>query len=146
MAKKKRYSSYKNPPKLKKKRYSYVVNPAKSTKVTVKKEFDGLFGHVVTIKSGNVTIKNSDLDFTFTIPFDDDPEANEAEIEIYNLSATTIAQLKKGECASTIAKKYKSIGCTLSFIMKNNNNTKVLSKKGDWRTMKIGAKVLVGYK
>lgn len=54
--------------------------------------------------------------------------------------------VKKGECASTIAKKYKSIGCTLSFIMKNNNNTKVLSKKGDWRTMKIGAKVLVGYK
>lgn len=54
--------------------------------------------------------------------------------------------VKKGENASTIAKKYKSLGCTLSFIIKNNNNTKVLSKKGDWKTMRIGAKVLVGYR
>lgn len=106
MAKKKRYSTYKKAPKVKKKLYSNIINPAKSTKVTVEKEFEGLFGHVATIKSGDVTIKNSELDFTFSVPFDDDPEANEAEIEIYNLSSTTIAQLKKGQ-KITITAGYK---------------------------------------
>ena len=46
------------------------------------------------------------MDFTFSVPFDDDPEANEAEIEIYNLSSTTIAQLKKGQ-KITITAGYK---------------------------------------
>lgn len=96
MAKKKRYSTYKEAPKLKKKRYSHVVKAAKNTKLKLEQKFDGLFEHVATIKTGDVTIKNSELDFTFTVPFDDDPEANEAEIEIYNLSQSTIAKIKKG--------------------------------------------------
>lgn len=103
MVKKKRCSTYKQAPKIKKNRYSYVVNAAKNTKSKLENEFDGLFGHVATIKSGDVTIKNSELDFTFTIPFDDDPEANEAEIDIYNLSQTTIAKLKKGNKITIIA-------------------------------------------
>ena len=53
----------------------------------------GLFGRVVKITVGNVTIDNS-LDFEFTVPFDDDTEANEAEIRVYNLSKTTIGRLK----------------------------------------------------
>lgn len=54
----------------------------------------GVFGSTATIKSGNVTINSKDLDFEFTVPFDDDMEANEAEIVIYNLSETTINNLK----------------------------------------------------
>lgn len=54
----------------------------------------GVFGSTANIKSGNVTINSKDLDFEFTVPFDDDMEANEAEIVIYNLSETTINNLK----------------------------------------------------
>lgn len=55
---------------------------------------DGVFGSTATIKSGNVTIKSAELDLEFTVPFDDDMEANEAEIIVYNLSETTINNLK----------------------------------------------------
>lgn len=49
--------------------------------------------------------------------------------------------VKKGETASSIAKKYKSKDCTVSFIMKNN--PKAPRIKGDWRTLPIGAKLWV---
>ena len=56
---------------------------------------NGVFGCEGKITSGGVTIKSSDLDFTCRIKFDDDMQANEAEITIYNLSQTTINQFKK---------------------------------------------------
>lgn len=55
---------------------------------------EGLYGHTVEIQAGDVIIKNDDLDCEFDIPFDDDTEANEAEIIVYNLSDTTIQNLK----------------------------------------------------
>lgn len=55
---------------------------------------DGVFGSTATIKSGEVTLKSSDLDFEFTVEFDDDMEANEAEIIVYNLSSNTVKKLK----------------------------------------------------
>lgn len=57
-------------------------------------KIDGLFGHNVIIQSGNVTIRNSELDCEFTVNFDDNTEADEAEIIIYNLSNNTINQFK----------------------------------------------------
>lgn len=57
------------------------------------KKPSGQFGRVVKIQTGLVTITN-ELDVEFTVPFDDDSEANEAEIKIYNLSKNTIAQFK----------------------------------------------------
>lgn len=56
----------------------------------------GVWGSTATIKCGDVTIKSSELDFEFDIPFDDDLESNEGEIIVYNLSDNTIKQLKKG--------------------------------------------------
>ena len=56
----------------------------------------GVWGSKATIKSGGVTIKSTELDLEFEIPFDDNLEANEGEIIVYNLSANTRAQLKKG--------------------------------------------------
>lgn len=56
---------------------------------------NGVFGSVATIKSGQVTISSETLDVEFDVPFDDDMEANEAEIVVYNLSDNTIKQLKK---------------------------------------------------
>lgn len=55
----------------------------------------GLYGQNVTITTGDVTIKNSELDCEFEVPFDDDTEANEAEITLYNLTDKTINAIKK---------------------------------------------------
>lgn len=57
----------------------------------------GIWGSTATIKSANVTIKSSELDFEFNTPFDDNLEADEGEIVVYNLSDNTIKQLKVGE-------------------------------------------------
>lgn len=57
---------------------------------------DGVFGSVAIVKCGNVTINSKELDVEYNVPFDDDMEANEAEIVVYNLSKNTISQLKKG--------------------------------------------------
>lgn len=57
----------------------------------------GLYGHTVLIQTGDVTISNRELDCEFDIPFDDDTEADEAEILVYNLSDTTVQNIKTGE-------------------------------------------------
>lgn len=66
----------------------------------------GVWGSTATIKCNNVTIKSSDLDFEFNIPFDDNLESNEGEIVVYNLSNNTINQLKIGK-ALTIEAGYE---------------------------------------
>lgn len=55
---------------------------------------NGLWGHSVTIKTGSVTIRNSELDCEFDIPFDDDTLANESTVTVYNLSDQTISNIK----------------------------------------------------
>lgn len=57
-------------------------------------EIEGQFGHTVVIQSGNVTIRNSELDCEFDVAFDDDTEADEAEIVIFNLTDKTINGFK----------------------------------------------------
>lgn len=54
----------------------------------------GMFGRVAIIQSNGVTFNSAELDIEYDVPFDDDIEANEAEIIIYNLSDTTIQALK----------------------------------------------------
>ena len=54
---------------------------------------EGMFGRKVTIKTWLVTLNSNELDFEFNVPFDDDTEANEAEIKVYNLSDATIKSL-----------------------------------------------------
>lgn len=54
----------------------------------------GVWGSTATIKCNDVAIRSADLDFEFTIPFDDNLESNEGEIIVYNLSNNTINQLK----------------------------------------------------
>lgn len=51
----------------------------------------GLFGHTAIVECNGIKINSADLDIEFKVPFDDDTEANEAEIKIYNLSKTTIS-------------------------------------------------------
>lgn len=57
---------------------------------------DGLFGHTVVIRTGDVTIRSDSLDCEFDVPFDDDVEANEAEMVVYNLSDRTLQNIKTG--------------------------------------------------
>ncbi len=54
----------------------------------------GVFGSEAKVICGNVTIKSNELDFEFVVPFDDDMEANEAEINIFNLTDSTISKFK----------------------------------------------------
>lgn len=58
------------------------------------KKPSGQFGAVAKIKCGDVTVSSSELDFEFTVPFDDDLEPNEAEIVIYNLTDDTIKRFE----------------------------------------------------
>lgn len=62
----------------------------------------GQFGRVVKIQSDGLTITN-DLDLEFEIPFDDDTEANEATIRVYNLTKSTIGKLKTDKEISVTA-------------------------------------------
>lgn len=54
---------------------------------------EGMFGRVAIIETWAVTIHSDNIDFELDIPFDDDLEENEAEINIYNLSKTTIKNI-----------------------------------------------------
>lgn len=63
----------------------------------------GVWGSEATIKCGDVTIKSSELDFEFVIPFDDNLEANEGEIIVYNLSDKTILSLHANDSLSVEA-------------------------------------------
>lgn len=66
----------------------------------------GVFGSVAIIKCGKIEIKSTELDLEFQVPFDDDMEANEAEITVYNLSKSTISKLKR-KAAISIEAGYK---------------------------------------
>lgn len=66
----------------------------------------GVFGSVAIIRCNGAVVNSNDLDLEFSVPFDDDMEANEAEITIYNLSTTTINRFKKN-CSITIEAGFK---------------------------------------
>lgn len=64
---------------------------------------DGLYDQKITLKTGDVTIKNDEIDLEFSIPFDDDTEANEAEFVVYNLRNETINAMAKNAAISITA-------------------------------------------
>lgn len=57
----------------------------------------GTFGRVATLNTENIIINSNDLDFEFVVPFDDDPEVNESEIKVYNLSKHTLGYIRAGK-------------------------------------------------
>lgn len=56
-----------------------------------------LFSRIIEVGTGPVKMNNTDLDIEFDIPFDDDLAPNISTIAVYNLSQTTINQLKRGQ-------------------------------------------------
>lgn len=75
---------------------------------------NGLYDQKITLKTGDVTIKNDELDLEFDIPFDDDTEANEAEITVYNLTGKTINAMKKNAAITITAGYGKDTGVIFS--------------------------------
>lgn len=63
----------------------------------------GVFGAVATVNCGGVKISSADLDIEFTVPFDDNMEANEAELVVYNLTNDTISKFKRGSVCNISA-------------------------------------------
>ena len=54
---------------------------------------DGMFGKVGIVEIGSVKLNSNELDIEFEVPFDDDTEANEVEITVYNLSKKTRGEI-----------------------------------------------------
>lgn len=110
--------------------YSRMVKALQQVAGKIDTTTDGLYDQKVTIKTGDVKISNEDLDLEFDIPFDDDTEANEAEIIIYNLTDTTISAIKKKAAISITAGYGKDTGVIFSgYISKKKtyweNNDKI---------------------
>lgn len=74
---------------------SQLVTAFEKLSEKINTEVTGQYGHTVIIKTGSVTIKNSELDVEFEVPFDDNTEANESEIRVYNLTDSTVKNIKK---------------------------------------------------
>ena len=75
---------------------SKLVTAFKQLNEKINTKVEGQYGHTVIIRTGDVKIHNSELDVEFDIPFDNDTEANEAEITVYNLTSSTIKNIKSG--------------------------------------------------
>lgn len=60
------------------------------SQIDINKTVEGQFRRSVLIKSGGAVINNQALDCEFEVNFDDNTQANSAEIRIYNLNNTTI--------------------------------------------------------
>ena len=90
--------------------YSRVVKSIKAIAGAIPGEPTGLYDTKVVIKTGNVTIDKDSIDCEFDIPFDDDTEANEGEIVVYNLTDKTIRQIKKGNKITITAGYGKDVG------------------------------------
>lgn len=85
---------------------------------------EGLFGRKVLITTKDLTIDGNKLDVEFIVPFDDDTEANEAEIVVYNLSKTSLNLLKYNNPISITAGYESDTGVIFSGYI-----SKVLTKR-----------------
>jgi hypothetical protein len=70
---------------------------------------DGLFGRIAEVHIGSndeICLDSKELDIEFEVPFDDDVEANEAEIKVYNLSKSTRDAITVGQELTVVAGYY----------------------------------------
>lgn len=114
---------------------SHLVNALEQLAKQIDIKATGQYGHTVIIKTGNVTIENSELDCEFNIPFDDDTEANEAEITVYNLSDTTIKNIKYNAKITVTA----GYGSDTGVIFSGFISSKETSYEGNDKVTKIKA-------
>ena len=110
---------------------------------------NALFRRNIIVQTGNVSINSNDLDLEFDVEFDDDTEANESEIILYNLSDTTIQNIKKGEKVVTSGLGTYNIpnipvGTVLSVTEKSDHLTKEVFVKPSADLSDIRVVTLVG--
>lgn len=72
-----------------------------------------LYLRKVEVIAGSRKFNNDDFTIYFDIPFDDGPDANIAEIEVYNIMDETIAEIKKGSKVFVNAGYKGNIGAIL---------------------------------
>lgn len=89
------------------KRKSQMIKALKGVTKKISDDVKGQYGQSVKISSGAITISNKSFDIEFTVPFDNDTEANVAEITIYNLTNKSINEFKTKE-KLTIKAGYKN--------------------------------------
>lgn len=103
----------------KEKNISRMIDAVKGLEQSIASSYSaptGQFGRVVKIQTGGLTIDNT-LDVEFTVPFDDDTEANEAEIKVYNLKDATIRRMKTDQEISITAGYGKDTGVIFSGVI-----------------------------
>lgn len=88
-----------------------------------------LFMRKCVLETGNLKIDNSNLDITFSVPFDDDLEANIAEITVLNLTKETISSIKKGNKLSITAGYETDVGVISNAVITSVKTTKDGSNK-----------------
>lgn len=86
---------------------SQIINSVKKLSEEIPEEIKGQFGQNATINTGNIVIENTVFYFEFSVNFDDDTEANVAEITIYNLTNSTI-NCFKSKSKISISAGYKN--------------------------------------
>ncbi len=95
-------------------RYSQIVKSVVGLVSKIDTEPTGLIEQRVIIQTGNLTFDNREFDCEFSIPFDDDTEANEAEIVIYNLRDVTINQITSNTKITVTAGYGEDVGIIFS--------------------------------
>lgn len=82
------------------------------------------WGRKIKIEVGGGTFTNDELEVRFEVAFDDDAIPNQSKVQIYNLSKSTIAQLKRGDQVTIQAGYGEDIG-----VVESGKVDKVLTKK-----------------
>lgn len=81
------------------------------------------FGRKIKITVGRATFTNDELEIRFEVNFDEDSKPNQHKVEIYNLSDSTIAQMKRGDQANVQAGYGTDIG-----VLGSGKVSKILTK------------------
>ena len=103
----KRYSGEALGPRGERERYSRVIRALDLLKEDLSQSVpsppSGLFGARAVLRAGGSVIDLANLDLEFTVPFDDDTTANEAEFTVYNLSRATRERLELDKAVTLTA-------------------------------------------
>lgn len=81
------------------------------------------FGRKIKITVGRATFTNDELEIRFEVNFDEDSKPNQHKVEIYNLSDSTIAQMKRGDQANVQAGYGSDVG-----VLGSGKVSKILTK------------------
>ena len=79
---------------------------------------DTLFGRKYNVTIGNRRLSSDEFTIYFDIPFDDGPNPNIAEIEIYNLKDSTINLIKEGQKVILNAGYQSDVGTILDGVVR----------------------------